>query len=506
VAVSLTRWHSALSPRGALFALALASALAALIADAHTPAMGSAVAARAAASLAALTSLVLLWRCVQTMSSRQTALVTFVLLIFGTRLLDSLTGEGQVVRLVVFALGGLATVIWWEARGRSGLWATTATAALVGAAAALSTTSLALLLLPTVESAVGHTRSVPRRVAVVIGIWLLGGLALFGSRTMGLAAGSSVGCAAACAACPGRGAWPLLVSLFSSKEGLLYASPLLWLGLVGWLCCPRSERRAACAVGACWLGACLLILEFPTACGGFEGLIPLLGIGLGRALAALQQVMGRWPLLPVSAASLAFVIWNLLLMEQYRRGLVPRDDTVAFADVAGSAARRVTRAFGSPLGWPGNWVAASRHGVPLENADRLVGLDLFGAPEARQATLAFADPRVDALLLDGWGSPRPHSGRLVRRAAERASLVVPLACAESMDVIIVAAGRGAQTLWVNGERVGGWVLDDAFLERRSRVSARLWRCPMNTVTIEGTASGEAWIDSLALVRHLRDRQ
>lgn len=506
MAVSLTRLHSALSPRGALFALAITSGLIALIADAHAPVMGSALVAHVAASLAALTSLVLLWRCVQTVSSRQGALVALLLLVFGTRLLDSLTGDGQAARLVAFALGGLATVIWWEARGRSGLWATAATAALVGAAAALSMTSLALLLLPTVESAASRARSLPRRVSVVIGIWLLGGLTLFGLRTIGLAAGSSVDVARACASCSGQGAWPLLVSLFSSKDGLLYTSPLLWLGLVGWLCCPRSERRSACAVGACGLGACLLILAFPSAGSGFEGLVPLLGIGLGRVLAALQRVTRRWPLLPVSAAGLAFVIWNLLLMEQYRRDLVPRDDTVAFADVAGSVARTVTRALGSPLGWPGNWVAASRHGVPIESADRLVGLDLFGSPDARQVTLAFADPRADVLLLDGWGSPRPHSGRVVRRIAERASLVVPLACAEPMDMVIVAAGRGAQTLWVNGERVGGWVLDDAFRERRSRVSARLWRCPMNTVSIESAASGEAWMDSLALIRRPGDGQ
>ena len=506
MALSLTRLRAGLSPRGALFALAIASGLAALIANAHAPSAGSALAARVAASLAALASLVLLLPCVETVSSRWNALVALLLLVFATRLLDGLTGGGQVPTLVAIAFGGLATVIWWENRGHSGLDTTAAMAALVGAAAALSATSFALLLLPTVESAAERGWSVKRRAAVVIGIWLLGGLALFGLRAMGWTAGNSVAFAPACTSCPGQGAWVLLVRLFSSNDGLLSSAPLLWLGFVGWLCCPRSERRSVYAVGACWLGACLLVLTFPSARGGFEGLVPLLGIGLGRALGALQQMTRRWPLVPISAVSVVLVIWNLLLMGQYRGDLVPRDDTVAFADVAGGTARTVTRALGSPLGWPGNWLAAWRHDVPLEHADRLIGLDLFGSPEARQATLAFADPRAEALLLDGWGSPRLHSGRVVRRTAERASVVVPLACAEPLDVVIVAAGRGAQTLWVNGTRVGGWVLDDAFQERRSRVSPRLWRCPTSTITIEGAASGEAWMDSLALVRHLGDGQ
>jgi hypothetical protein len=497
--MSWLRLHWRLSQRGALFGLAIAGSLAALLVDAHAP---TALPARVTATVATLAALLLLPRCAQSADSRWNGLLALLLLVCGTRLLDLLTNGQPVRELVTLALGSAVAVIWWENRGRSDLRTCAAAAALAGAAAALSLTSLALLLLPTVEIVGSRALSAKRRVASVTGLWLLFGLALAGTHALV----RSVGAGEASPACPGQGGWVLLVKLFSSHAGLLSASPLLWLGFAGWLCCRKSERRVALTVGACWLLACLLVWADPSASGGFEGLVPLLGMGLGFALSALVQLTRRWPLLPVCAVGVVAVLWNLLLMAQYRGGVVPRDDTVAFANVVAGAARTVTRLAGAPVHWPGNWFAAWRYGVPIDVFDRLVGLALFDPPGARQAALAVADPSTSALLLEGWGSPRSHSGRVVRRIGERARVIVPLACVEPLDVVIVAAGHGALTLSVNDARVGGWVLDEAFQERRARVSAEPWRCPVSTVTLEGTASGEAWIDSLVFVRPARGAQ
>ena len=496
--MSWPRPHTRLTRRGAFFALAIIGSLSALLLDTPAAPPSAALAARVTATVAALAALLLLPRCVQSVSSRWGGLLALLLLVFGTRLLDGLTGGQPVRELVALALGGLVAVIWWENHGRSELWNMAAEAALAGAAAGLSLTSLALLLLPTVDIVAARTWSAQRRVVSVSGTWLLSGVALLGARALVHSAAAG----RACASCSTQGSWVLLVKLFSSKEGLVATSPLLWLGFIGWLCCRhRSERRSALPVGACWLLACLLVWAFPAVSTGFGGLVPLLGIGLGLALNTLLQLTRRWPLLPVCAVGLLAVLWNLLLMGQYRAGLVPRDDTVRFADVAASAAHTVTRLAGAPVAWPGNWYAAWRYGVPLDSFDRLAGLDLFDPPGARQVALALADPRTSALLLEGWGSPRLHSGRVVRRMAERARVLIPLACAEPLDVVVVVAGRGAQTLWVNDTRVGGWVLDEGFQERRARVDVGPWRCPVNTVTIEGAVSGEGWVDSLVLVRH-----
>jgi hypothetical protein len=493
--VSLARLRS-WSLRGLLFVLAIAGGLTALAVRADV----SPTAQTIAACAAVVATLLLLLPCVQSVSSRFGGLIAILLVTFGTRLLDGLSGGWAARSLVVFAWGGVATVIWWEDRGRPRPWRAAVSAALAGAAAAVSATSLALVALPVFEVAYARALSVQRRVVAAIGIALLGGLALFAARAVGW--GFVVG--SGCAAWRGQGAWLLLIKLFSSQEGLFSASPLLWLGVIGWLIGRASERRLALAVGVCWILAGLLLWEFPMTGGGFEGLVPLLVIGLGSALDRLQRVTGRWPLLPACAAGLALVIWNLLLMAEYRDGSVPRDDTVAFVDLAAGAAREATRLAGPPLSWPGNWLAASSYGVPFQRFDSLAALDLFGSPDARQATLTLADGRLSPLLLEGWGSPRLHSGRLVRRMTERARMLVPMRCAEPLDVVIVAAGNGPQTLSINDARMSGWMLDDVFRERRARVRPALWRCPMSTITIEGAASGEAWIESLVLIRREGD--
>jgi hypothetical protein len=243
----------------------------------------------------------------------------------------------------------------------------------------------------------------------------------------------------------------------------------------------------------------------PTVGRGFEGLVPTLGIGLAYALAELRRWTARQPLLPVTALALALALWNFLLMTQYRGGIIPRDDTIAFARVAEGAATTIARTTGAPLGWPGNWFAAWRYGVPLERFEELVGLRLFGAAHAQHASLPLAEARASALLLDGWGSPLPRSGHVVRRVYERAGVALPLTCAEPLDVVVVVAGSGVLTLSVNDTRAGGWMLDEAFRERRARVSTDVWRCPVSTLSLESQAPSEAWVESISLVRRTEGR-
>ena len=74
------------------------------------------------------------------------------------------------------------------------------------------------------------------------------------------------------------------------------------------------------------------------------------------------------------AAGAGLVLWNGLLMEQYRRGVIPRDDTVSFARVAENSADLLASAVGSPVAWPANWIFAAGRDLPAARYEILLPL------------------------------------------------------------------------------------------------------------------------------------
>jgi hypothetical protein len=158
------------------------------------------------------------------------------------------------------------------------------------------------------------------------------------------------------------------------------------------------------------------------------------------------------------------VVWNALLMGQYRDGRIPRDDTVAFPRVFRNAAATVSSTVGTPTAWPANWIYAARHGVSPARYDLLGGVDLFGrvppgAPVRRRGTDAAVTidlghlPTDEAVLGGGW-SVRHACGTEVCRAVEGAAeIVIPIREIRDVDVTLVAEGEGALTMAVNGVAV-----------------------------------------------------
>ena len=156
-----------------------------------------------------------------------------------------------------------------------------------------------------------------------------------------------------------RGAGPEDVrdGLFSSWRGLLFWSPVLWLGFLG---CPRPRSDAEAALGPILLVAtavAAVAVDFgPYRGARFAPVLPLLALGLGRAFGGIRSLALRRPLVPVAAGSAALAAWNALLMAQYRDVRIPRDDTVSVPVVARNAAAAVSAAVGSPNAWPANWM------------------------------------------------------------------------------------------------------------------------------------------------------
>jgi hypothetical protein len=301
----------------------------------------------------------------------------------------------------------------------------------------------------------------------------------------------------------------LLETFFSSRHGLLYWTPALWGGYLGYAWLLRREARTALT-----LLVPILAMSYVNACSGdwwaggsfsnrrFDSLLPLLGIGLALSLDALRRAAVRRPHALLVAGGGALVLWNLLFMEQYRRNLIPRDDTVAFWRVARNNAELLAAGVGTPLAWPANWVFTARHGLPVDQYDLAVGKYLFYRQNNLGGAIDLGEPRVDpALLGEGWGVRQPCGADLCRALRGRARLFAPLDVPETLDVIVRAAGRGSLRLSVNGAAVGELPLAPGISVRRARVPAPHWRRELNEIVLEG----EALVERVVFERPARRR-
>lgn len=303
----------------------------------------------------------------------------------------------------------------------------------------------------------------------------------------------------------------LLETFFSSRHGLLFWTPILWggfIGLAGLLVRGRDRRTALL------LALPILVMSYVNASSGdwwaggsysnrrFDSVLPFLAVGLAASLAALRGLAARWPGAVLATAGAGLVLWNGLLMEQYRRGVIPRDDTVSFARVAENSADLLASAVGSPVAWPANWIFSLRHGLPPDRYDLMAGKYLFFMQNSLGGVVDVgADPGLDAALLaDGWGVRVPCGDDVCRAVEGRARLLAGLDAPEMLEVTVRASGAGRLRTFVNGTAVGEGLLTEALGEVTARVPANRWRPGLNEVVLETSPGGAALVDRVVFRR------
>jgi hypothetical protein len=179
-------------------------------------------------------------------------------------------------------------------------------------------------------------------------------------------------------------------------------------------------------------------------------------------------------------------------MEQYRRFMIPRDDTVPFSRVVENNARVLFQTVGAPFSWPANWIFAWRYGGSPDKYDLLVGRYLF----YRQNNLGgLIDLGTDdgALIGDGWRNPERREGVWLRRTrAGSARIFVPLDIPRDLQVTLHASSRPKPlvvAVLINGAAQGRFLVSPGFQEYKLRVPARQWRRDINTMDLEISTGG-----------------
>jgi len=256
-------------------------------------------------------------------------------------------------------------------------------------------------------------------------------------------------------------------TLWSSWHGFLSWTPVAYIALIGTIVYGRRHWP--------WAAATVLILF---AMAWINGATPDLGAGwsfggrrfvsclvlLAPGLALIAHTLIARPLGSIAVVAAAAIAWNYLLMEQYRSGVLPRHEPVAFADIIKRQAEIYTRPpFFYPFAFPANALFAWRTGLPIDR------YDLLGPERLRSEIDLELDRAASRFLLDGWGEPagdRTESAWWI--AASPATLVLPLELPPSNGVrveitarsrLVDPVRRARVTLLVNGRAVGSFVAE-----------------------------------------------
>ena len=238
----------------------------------------------------------------------------------------------------------------------------------------------------------------------------------------------------------------LMDVLFSSRNGLVAMSPILYvasLGLVAF-----AWRRPAFGVPS--LVACAAMVYFNASIqdwwgsagyGGrrFDGVIVLMVIGLAAAIDGFVGVVARRPRLVAATVFGLAAVWNLTFIAAARRGDVTPAAAMSFGDAGAAQARVLHDWVGHPFSFPANALFAARNGVSLGAYDLLAPLSFLGDPirPYGRVDIGTAD---EPFLLDGWYPSERDGDISFRWASQRAGVIVPLNFPDDLDLQIRLRG------------------------------------------------------------------
>jgi hypothetical protein len=479
-----------------------------------------------------LVGLLLVYRILQALYGESVATWAAALLLYATFLVWYMVHEAAMSHALSFFASALVLAAWWPGRRRLGSGRAALLGLLIGVGATVRWQNAVLLLLPAASlllafagfeavSSTGDGRSaarsrasvvsralpVIRRELVVLATFVLGAApqmlawkAIFGEYLL---------------EDPPHGKdflrldHPyLLNTFFSSRHGLLYWTPVLWGGFLGFLAFFRRDRFTALA-----LGLPLVVMSYVNACSGdwwaggsfsnrrFDSVLPLLAVGLGATLFSFVEAVRRRPLRLAWALGLGFVVWNQLFILQYRQARLPQDDTVSFTAVVEGNAEMLGRLVGTPLAWPANGVFAAELDLPPARYDLAVGKYLFYRQNNLGGLIKMGDGRSDpALLAGGWSARTPCGEATCRRILGRARVLAPLDVPEDLNVLVRAEGRGTLEMAVNGRLVAAFPLEDALRGLRAKAPRTLWRREMNDVSLVLSPGGAALVERIVFER------
>ncbi len=285
--------------------------------------------------------------------------------------------------------------------------------------------------------------------------------------------------------------------LWSSRNGLLSWSPILYVGAIGLILFAVSVP----AVGIPALLIMAVMTYFNASIqdwwgsdgfGGrrFDGTIPLFCLGIAAFARSAVELTRRHPLRVLAAGGALLVLWNLTLMSAAQSGLFRIGTAVSFGETGSAQARAFHAWFGNPFTYPASLAFALRNGLAPGRYDLLRVNRFLGDPLRPYGRVDIGGD--DEWLIEGaWHAVEREGPVTFRWAASPATVLISLDHAEPLTVQIRLrafnyAGATPQTiaLTVNGLTFGPVPVPDRWETLEFATGIDAWRGRVNRVRFD----------------------
>ena len=285
--------------------------------------------------------------------------------------------------------------------------------------------------------------------------------------------------------------------LWSSRNGLLSWSPVLYVGAVGLVLFARARPwigvPALLAIAAMtYFNASIQDWWGSAGYGGrrFDGTLPLFAIGVAAFAERAVHVTRRHPMRAVAAAGTLLVLWNLTLMSAAQGGKVRIGEAVSFGEAGAEQARAFHRWFGNPFTYPASLLFAAWNDVPIGAYDLLAGNPLLSDAAQPFGRLNIGESYDSVWLEEGWHAPERSGTTSFRWTMRSAMVLLPLDRAATLRVDVRAQafnypGAAPQmiTLVVNGAAQPPVPLPPEWTLASFVVQGAAWRRGINRVAL-----------------------
>ena len=285
--------------------------------------------------------------------------------------------------------------------------------------------------------------------------------------------------------------------LWSSRNGLLSWSPVLYLGAIGLFIFAAARPW----IGVPSLVAIAVMVYFNASVqdwwgsagyGGrrFDGTLPLFALGVAAFAERAAAVARRHPMKVVSAAGALLLAWNLTLMSAAQDGHVRIGESLSFGEAGAHQARAFHRWFGHPFTYPVSLFYAARNDVGIGDYDLLAANRFLGDPLRPYGRIDIGEPDDGPWLGLGWHAQERADGVSYRWTGAEATARISLDRASDLRVqvrtrALTYPGMRPQemAIVVNGHETAPQALTADWQTIVFDVEAAAWRAGINQVRL-----------------------
>jgi len=285
--------------------------------------------------------------------------------------------------------------------------------------------------------------------------------------------------------------------LWSSRNGLLSTSPILYVGAIGFVVFAFAQPSIGIPVLLAAAAMTYVNASFEDWWGGdgfgmprFDGLIPMMTIGVAALSATLVSFVRRFPTPCAIGAFGTLAVWNLTLMSVAQEGRIRLGEAASFGEVGAAQARAVHRWIGMPSTYPASLLFAWEGDVSPADYDLVWPNRMLGDPRRPygQIDIGTVD---DPFIEQGWYVAEREGTDTFRWTSGMAILRVPLDHAASLKVqarMRAFTYRGAPpqqtSISINGRRGPLVTLGPAWQVIESVTDARVWHAGINRLELD----------------------